>query len=554
MKGAVSSLGGLSRCLRAPLMIGICCGTLFFATATAFVSRAGIQTDEALFAGPLCRSWRFFGLVLGHHNIPIMNMSYNGALKTWLYAPLLLVFRPTPAVVRKPADLLGAATIVLFALLLGTLRGRLSAWVGCALLATDTSFLLTTTYDWGPVALQHFLLVAAMFLALRWYRTGVNGWLAAAAFICGLAFWDKAVFVWVFVGTLAGLLVFASEIRSRMGGRTIALAVVALAAGGSPLLFYNLSGQQQLGTIRSTVGVRPDLTRARYVQKIEVLKSTLDGSALFGYLANEDWAPLPRPPRSRLERISFAIRDAFGEHRRSKMLLAYLGCLLLLPLIGLRRRSLKTAWFALVFILVSWVFMASTGGGGAAHHAILLWPIPQLFVAAVLSDALSASRRGKWVGCVVLLALCACNLLVTNQYLYQLTRDGSPTAWTDAIYSLADGLKQSGATQVLLPDWGMSDSLCLLTHDQPPMRLVDDSFLGREEPVPQKDDDIRTLLDPKAVWVMHVDGHEMSPGINGRILTRSRQAGFVPVAVRTYSDTNGRAIFQTFCFRHTAPK
>ena len=141
-------------------------------------------------------------------------MSYNGALKTWIFAPVLLFSRPTAALIRVPAIVVGGVTIVLFGMLLDRVHGRRAAWTGSILLATDTLFLLTTTYDWGPVALQHLLLVAVMFFAVRWFQDGREGSLAAAAFCCGLAFWDKAVFVWIFSGMLAGLLLFVSAIRA----------------------------------------------------------------------------------------------------------------------------------------------------------------------------------------------------------------------------------------------------------------------------------------------------------------------------------------------------
>jgi hypothetical protein len=50
---------------------------LFISTAMLFVSRPGIEADEALVANPAFFSW---------HSIPLMHFSYVGALKTWLYA------------------------------------------------------------------------------------------------------------------------------------------------------------------------------------------------------------------------------------------------------------------------------------------------------------------------------------------------------------------------------------------------------------------------------------------------------------------------------------
>jgi 4-amino-4-deoxy-L-arabinose transferase-like glycosyltransferase len=224
---------------------GIVCALVFLLLGWVFVDYAGVQTDEALFAGSLFRSWRFFSVALGHYNLPLMNMPYNGALKLWLYAPVFRLWQPTAGSIRVPAILLGAATIVIFWDLLNRVHSRAAAWAGSILLATDTSFLLCTTYDWGPVALQHLLLVTAMLFTVRWFQTSSNASLVAAALCCGLALWDKAVFVWIFTGILLGSLVFGAEVRRRLTWRCTAIGTAALCMGALPLIIYNLAGHKR---------------------------------------------------------------------------------------------------------------------------------------------------------------------------------------------------------------------------------------------------------------------------------------------------------------------
>jgi hypothetical protein len=113
---------------------------------------------------------------------------------------------------------------------------------------------------------------------------------------------------------------------------------------------------------------------------------------------------------------------------------------------------------------------------------------------------------------------------------------------------LAEHLKQSNASQIIMPDWGMTDSLCVLTHDSPGARLADDSFLSDTKSAAQREDDLQTLSDPRAIWLEHVPGHEAFSGVNDRLLTTASRAGFEPVMLQTYLDSNGRAIFQTLRF------
>src|SRR5258708_13728525 len=92
--------------------------------------------------------------------------------------------------------------------------------------------------------------------------------------------------------------------------------------------------------------------------------------------------------------------------------------------------------FCLITIAAAWFQMAITKGAGApAHHAVLLWPIPHMFLAVAFAEASLRLRKiGTCVLVIAVLYVAAENLLVTNQYLYQLARYGPPSPWTAAIY------------------------------------------------------------------------------------------------------------------------
>src|SRR5690349_12384370 len=100
------------------------------------MKRLGIEVDEAMLGNGLYQrlapyySWHMSG-----NEIPVMLLTYLGALKTWLYNPLFAIWRPGPVSLRLPMLLVGAGTIVLFFLLLDRSIGRRAAWIGAALLA-----------------------------------------------------------------------------------------------------------------------------------------------------------------------------------------------------------------------------------------------------------------------------------------------------------------------------------------------------------------------------------------------------------------------------------
>ena len=152
-----------------------CCLTIL--VGCALIPYAGLQMDETLFARPYYQpAAREFRLRVFHHDIPLMVMTYIGTLKTLVYWPLMAVFRSSFAVhpkyaawvFRLPTVLAAALTVFVFFYLAQRSAGRTTATIATVLLASDPTYLLTNTFDWGPVALEHLLLVTGCFFLLKY--------------------------------------------------------------------------------------------------------------------------------------------------------------------------------------------------------------------------------------------------------------------------------------------------------------------------------------------------------------------------------------------------
>jgi len=522
---------------------GALCGLLFVALGWLFVNYPGLQEDESAFATPFFREWNFFAIQFGRVRVPLMQMSYVGSLKTWLYAPFIHLWTPGPALIRMPAVLIGAATIVLFGALLDRVHGRRAAWTGCVLLGTDSIFLLTTTFDWGPIALQHFLMTAAIFLVVLWSRNRSDMWLAAAAVLCGLAFWDKAVFVWMFSGLVfAGSLLFFRRVRKQLTARSLLFVAAAFCVGGIPLIVYNFQSVPKFVTVRSNSVLALD----HFGDKFEMLHRTWNGSGLFGYITS-DSADRPMAPRSPAEKASVLVHSVTGDRRTNASGLALLGGIVLIPFLW-RTHVRDTLLFALVAGGVAWIFMIISGGGGSVHHAVLLWPLPHLFLAAAFAEASEHIRFGARALAATVVFLAAANLAVTNQYLFQFVRNGSAGVWSDAIYALAAGLRQTTASQAVLVDWGLEAPLAVLNRNSPPVKIIANPFANSAETETQRQADLQLLSDGKAIWVERTSGNEILAGVNKRLLDAARNAGFEQQRLNVYNDSHGRPFFQTFRF------
>ncbi len=319
---------------------------LFVLLGTLLIPYAGLDADEALFTNPLYRSMGSdFELGVLHHKIPVMVIAYVGALKTALCWPMLHFFAPSMYAVRLPMVVVGAATIVLFFFLANQLAGPIAALAATLLLATDPIFLLSDTFDWGPVALEHLLLVAACLAMVRRHRV-------LASLLLGLALWNKATFIWALSGLIAaaGVAYWPESKRFLRDRRLLLRCGAAFLAGALPLLLFNL--HRKAATLNASQGV----SLQDFPAKAHQLRAALDGSGLFGFIAVED--------------------DSAGV-RSSLFLYAVVLAILSAPW-WWRSPARRAGLFAIVFCAVTFLCMAFTRGAGTGiHHTVLLWPMPR---------------------------------------------------------------------------------------------------------------------------------------------------------------------------------
>jgi hypothetical protein len=529
--------------VRTILVLALC--LLYFIVAgLILIPYAGFQHDEVVFAQPLYEHGvTFYSKQLAGMWVPMMINSYAGALKTWIYLPILRLWTPSAYSLRVPAMLIAALAMVLFWPIMVRAGGTRAATIAMVLLATDSMYLMTSAFDWGPCALQHFFLVAVMLVFIRYHETSSPALLVLGSFLAGLAVWEKALFLWLGAGlVVAGLILYPKQIFRHFSVPNLAIAGVSFVIGALPFLMYNIHKPN------STLGENTSFDTEHFDEKLEAAKRTFNSHAMFSYIVYDDWYEPPRAPHDGLESASLALRSATGIRQQNAMLWAYALGILLMPF-AWRTRAWRPILFAIIFCAVGWSLMLITANAGASvHHVILLWPVTVLFLALSFSEAsrrLPAKIALPLLG-VVVAFFAASNVLATNEYLAQFVRDGPTQQWTNAIYPLSDDLLRSRYGEVDGIDWGTTVPLEVLDHGQLPL-----GFVGVDENAPQEA--LEKMGKDGVLFLGHLKELEIYPGVDEKLDKIAATHGMSKQVLKTFPDGNGRPVFELFQYHATAP-
>src|ERR1019366_6074144 len=212
--------------------------------------------------------------------------------------------------------------------------------------------------------------------------------------------------------------------------------------------------------------------------------------------------------------------------------------------------ALRAILFALLAMAIAWAQMAITAdAGGSVHHAILLWPLPQMVIAISFA---AASRRLGRAGvpalAVVLAVLMVSGLLVTNEYRVLIVRNGGSRNWTDAIFRLADYLKDASAGSLFCEDWGIMDSLRLLSRGKLPLVVGTDPFTMPAHNDAEREFLANAISQPDHLFINHTKNFEFFEGVNDQLVKYAAAAGYRREIMAVIPDSHGRPVYEVYRF------
>ncbi len=479
----------------------------------------GLYYDEVLFVD----GWSATRCAWCPWGVPLMELSYLGALKAWIYWPVRSDL--SPLLLRAPWVVASLISALLTVLTAGRAFGRTASVVAAALVATDPAFLYFQRLDWGPVAIGVLLRALVLFLLVRWRTRRSERTLVVVAFLLGLGVYDKLSFAW-FVAGLVIAVGLDREYRQAIALRRLPGLVLAFTLGALPLLVYNVVlplaslRQNQLladaGPLRAALGYR-----------LRVIVEALDGSAVYGHVNARplgDASPCP-DGLAWLHPILCEALPLGG----SLLPYVFLACLVAAVALPRLRRDpyvRLVAWPSLT-TLAALLLIANVG----PHHVPTLFPALHLLAAGAAGALAAQGRALRRVALLALVVVVGANTIVSARTITSFATRCGKERFSETIYSLVTFARSHPEEPIFVADWGFA---CQLRALAPDARVVDVSWSLQK--------------DPEAAWraltsspgggyvVLHDPALTVMPRARERLLQLARDAGYELTTVDTLRD------------------
>jgi len=357
---------------RSSILLILCLG-IFLLIGLYNIESPGLYYDEALFVNAATGGVSDLFVFKRIANIPVMLMSYIGALKAWIYYPIFKIFGIDYLSIRLPALLLGALAIGLTWKYVHYQFGSVAAYIFLILAAVEPSTIFHSRFDWGPTALM-MVFRGGLFLSLAyWFYSGKNKYLFLALLCMGLGTFDKLNFIWLTISAFAaGLLVYPERFVKLLPSKKkfivifiLAFIVAILATILPKMLYIKILEQIDIA----------DLGK-RLSEFLHLLGLTLRGEGVY----------------------AFVIQHGVGSNTfvlHSYALIATSLLALYGIYFGIRDGSLATRPLAYLALIMSFlaiqIFFTKRATG--PHHFAMFAPLWLIFMAVGMASALKSIKK-----------------------------------------------------------------------------------------------------------------------------------------------------------------
>jgi hypothetical protein len=441
------------------VLLAALAGAAFLILNTVHLGGQGLYYDEVFQA---IGSFAYIGRpaqgfsTLEVQGIPLMNMNYIGAIKTALYGLYLRLWDASFSVTSWRLVGILSVSLALFAFGWITRKKVSLPILLCfyLLILTDITVLLTTRFDWGPVALS---LSFRLVMIATWLNgelsdrfPSLNTFFIGA--ILGISIFEKlSAFVLV---VPALLMVFSSGQRWNI--KHVSMFLLGGLAGTVPLILANLISYNRSHTFISlqNQAIYSFKTRSlpNFVQFLREYVSLGAGGRVAAFI--------------------LGIRQAVPADVEMTLLLLLL---VVIVLAGIRRveRDLRLPVVMLLcyfFVALGLYFLPTETW---AHHWVIGTPFQYaaiaLFIPVIQNTSYSKERlflKAVFVLVLVVFGLSRLSGLTTLEQAYG--RDDTSTAWSPSLTRLGNfAAEKSNEAIFVTGDWGVANQMISFVNGRP---------------------------------------------------------------------------------------
>jgi hypothetical protein len=505
------------------------------------LSIPGLYYDEAVFGGlakdflngkihphmPGNEIANFFG-----RPFPVFVQAYLGALKSWMLMPAIALFGSSVPVLRSATLCWGLIALLFFMLGTRLWLGLRTALLAGLLLALDPSYFFLSVMDWGAAVSGLLCRCVCFYLILLWWRRRRASYLFVTALFAGLGVFNKVDFAALLVAVgIAGVCCYGHRLWAVFRARPFlaALACAGFLLGAGPMLLkvpgilmYAASGQNSAGP-------------GEFSEKLHTLFAMYDGSYFY-----------------RLMNVGGVFEKMYQEPAAVH---STLGLVLLIACVALaamtirsdgNRGNMRAAGFLFLAAVLTTIGVFLVPGSVRIHHAILVFPFPQLIIAAAaifLWERGSTSRTIHratrtliLIGILVLLGSQLRMILKTQQLIRE---TGGRGRWSESLDAFCRENRNRTDLTIISLDWGFNEQLVFLT-DGP--RLAEPAWaLGRTIPP-----NTPLVRNPSYIYLLHPIEYSVAPeSVTYLNAVQNDEGG---VEIRPYFDRQNRIAFYAVRF------
>ena len=127
-------------------------------------------------------------------------------------------------------------------------------------------------------------------------------------------------------------------------------------------------------------------------------------------------------------------------------------------------------------------------------------------------------------------------------------RNGGSPNWTDAIFRLADYMKGVSPSNVFCVDWGIMDSMRLLSRGKLPLRVGTDPITKPALDTADREFLARTIAGSGHIFINHSKDFEFFTGVNDKLVKYAAEAGYRREVMAVIPDSHGRPVYEVYRF------